>query len=214
MGAAAASDPELFDPAAEEIVRWASPVIYFRRSVTHDTELRGQQIKAGDKITVWYPSANRDEDIFDKPFDFDVGRDPNPHLGFGGRGPHFCLGSNLARLEIKAMFDELTRRVPDIDAQEPAARLRSNFINGIKHLPVKWTPAELVITDVHDAAAIAELSDRIIVFNVATTGYDDGRSLSCFLRDDDGELYAGLDGYTWGGYAMIEWLWVAEVEAR
>ena len=108
--------PELFDLAAEEIVRWASPVIYFRRSVTHDIELRGQQLKAGDKITVWYPSANRDEDVFERPFEFDVGRDPNPHIGFGGRGPHFCLGSNLARLEIKALFEELTRRIPDIEA--------------------------------------------------------------------------------------------------
>ena len=104
--------PELFDTAAEEIVRWASPVIYFRRSVTRDIELRGQQLKAGDKITVWYPSANRDEDKFERPFDFDIGRDPNPHLGFGGRGPHFCLGSNLARLEIKALYEELTAAFP------------------------------------------------------------------------------------------------------
>jgi len=131
-------NPDLFDTAAEEIVRWASPVIYFRRSVTQDTALRGQKIKAGDKITVWYPSANRDEDIFERPFDFDIGRNPNPHIGFGGRGPHFCLGSNLARLEIKALYDELTRRVPDIHSVEPPARLRSNFINGIKHLPVEW----------------------------------------------------------------------------
>lgn len=131
--------PELFDLAAEEIVRWASPVIYFRRSVTHDTELRGRQLKAGDKITVWYPSANRDADVFERPFEFDVGRDPNPHVGFGGRGPHFCLGSNLARLEIKALFEELTRRLPDIDATDSPARLRSNFIHGIKHLPVKWS---------------------------------------------------------------------------
>jgi cholest-4-en-3-one 26-monooxygenase len=132
-------NPELFDSAAEEIVRWASPVIYFRRSVTHDTELRGQQLKAGDKITVWYPSANRDDEVFERPFEFDVGRDPNPHLGFGGRGPHFCLGSNLARLEIKALFQELSRRIPDIAAVEPPARLRSNFIHGIKHLPVEWS---------------------------------------------------------------------------
>jgi cholest-4-en-3-one 26-monooxygenase len=80
------AQPELFDTAAEEIVRWASPVIYFRRSVTHNTELRGQQLKAGDKITVWYPSANRDDDIFDNPFEFDIGRDPNPHVGLGGPG--------------------------------------------------------------------------------------------------------------------------------
>ena len=131
--------PELFDLAAEEIVRWASPVIYFRRSVTRDVELRGHQLKAGDKITVWYPSANRDDDIFERPFDFDIGRDPNPHIGFGGRGPHFCLGSNLARLEIKALYEELTKRIPDIHGTEPASRLRSNFINGIKHLPVEWS---------------------------------------------------------------------------
>jgi cholest-4-en-3-one 26-monooxygenase len=131
--------PELFDKAAEEIVRWASPVIFFRRSVTHDVELRGRQLKAGDKITVWYPSANRDEDVFERPFDFDIGRDPNPHIGFGGRGPHFCLGSNLARLEMRALFEELTTRIPDIAGVEPPARLRSNFINGIKHLPVAWS---------------------------------------------------------------------------
>jgi cholest-4-en-3-one 26-monooxygenase len=133
-------DPSLLDSAAEEIVRWASPVIYFRRSVTRDTELRGHQMKAGDKITVWYPSANRDEDVFDAPFAFDVARDPNPHIGFGGRGPHFCLGSNLARLEIKVMFEELLRRVPDIAPAADPDRLRSNFINGIKHLPVTFTP--------------------------------------------------------------------------
>jgi len=131
--------PELLSSAADEIVRWASPVIYFRRNVTRDIEYKGHQLKLGDKITMWYPSANRDEDVFDKPFDFDIGRDPNPHLGFGGRGPHFCLGSNLARLEIKAIFDELTRRVPDIAAVDAPARLRSNFIHGIKHLPVKWS---------------------------------------------------------------------------
>ncbi len=140
-GGGCCEQPELADTAAEEIVRWASPVIYFRRSVTHDTELRGQQLEAGDKVTVWYPSANRDDDVFEKPFDFDIGRNPNPHVGFGGRGPHFCLGSNLARLEIKAIYDELTRRVPDIAAVDSPARLRSNFINGIKHLPVKWSPA-------------------------------------------------------------------------
>jgi cholest-4-en-3-one 26-monooxygenase len=135
------ANSDLFDSAAEEIVRWASPVIYFRRSVTHDTELRGHEIKAGDKMTIWYPSANRDEDVFDRPFDFDIGRNPNPHIGFGGRGPHICLGANLARVEIKAIFDELTRRMPDIAAAGSPARLRSNFIHGIKHLPVKWSPA-------------------------------------------------------------------------
>jgi cholest-4-en-3-one 26-monooxygenase len=134
-------DLSLLDTAAEEIVRWASPVIYFRRSLTHDAELRGHRMKTGDKITLWYPSANRDEDVFDRPFEFDIRRDPNPHIGFGGRGPHFCLGSNLARLEIKVIFEELARRVPDIAPADDPDRLRSNFINGIKHLPVTFSQA-------------------------------------------------------------------------
>ena len=130
-------DPSLCTPATEEIVRWASPVMYFRRNVTQDTEIRGQQIKAGEKVTIYYISANRDEDVFDDPFTFDIHRDPNPHIGFGGGGPHHCLGANLARLEIRVLFEELVQRAPNlVQAGEPE-RLRSNFINGIKHLPVK-----------------------------------------------------------------------------
>ena len=90
-------DPSRAQLAAEEVVRWASPVMYFRRNVTKDTELRGQEFKAGDKVSIWYISANRDEDVFDDPFTFDITRDPNEHVGFGGGGPHHCLGSNLAR---------------------------------------------------------------------------------------------------------------------
>ena len=123
--------------AVEEIVRWASPVIWMRRTATQDSTLGGRPVKAGDKLLLFYNSANRDEDVFDDPFRFDVRRDPNPHVGFGGPGPHFCLGAHLARREITVMFRELFRRVPNIDVTGEPDRLRSNFINGIKHLPVK-----------------------------------------------------------------------------
>jgi cholest-4-en-3-one 26-monooxygenase len=130
-------DPHgLIDMATEEILRWASPVMYFRRNVTHDTELRGHDIKAGDKVSIWYASANRDEDVFADPFRFDVQRDPNDHVAFGGGGPHFCLGASLARMEIRVLFEELATRVPKLEPLGPPDRLRSNFIGGIKHLPV------------------------------------------------------------------------------
>ena len=135
-----AADPTLLDSAVEEILRWATPVMYFRRTATADVELHGEHIAEGDAVTIWYMSANRDDAVFDDPFRFDVGRDPNPHTGhvaFGGGGPHFCLGANLARAEIKVVFEELARRVPEIEALGDADRLRSNFIGGIKHLPVR-----------------------------------------------------------------------------
>ena len=136
------ADPSgLIDSATEEILRWASPVMYFRRNVTKDTEIRGQEIKAGEKVAIYYVSANRDEDVFDDPFRFDIHRDPNPHVAFGGGGPHFCLGANLARMEIRLLFEELARRVPRIEALGDADRLRSNFIGGIKHLPVRLQTA-------------------------------------------------------------------------
>ena len=126
--------------AVEEIVRWASPVIYMRRRVTEPVELGGVPMTAGDKVTMWYCSANRDETKFADPWTFDVARNPNPHVGFGGGGAHFCLGANLARREISVVFDELRRRLPDLVATEEPSRLRSAFIHGIKHLPVAWTP--------------------------------------------------------------------------
>jgi cytochrome P450 len=126
--------------AVEEIVRWASPVIYMRRTLTRDFELSGTKMAAGDKATLWYCSANRDESKFADPWMFDVTRDPNPHLGFGGGGAHFCLGANLARREIRVMFEELNREIPDIVATEEPARLLSPFIHGIKTLPIAWTP--------------------------------------------------------------------------
>jgi hypothetical protein len=126
--------------AVEEIVRWASPVIYMRRTLTRDFELSGTHMAAGDKATLWYCSANRDESKFSDPWKFDVARDPNPHVGFGGGGAHFCLGANLARREIRVIFEELQREIPDVVVTEEPARLLSPFIHGIKTLPITWTP--------------------------------------------------------------------------
>ncbi|OLT14127.1 cytochrome [Actinomadura sp. CNU-125] len=127
--------------AVEEIVRVASPVVYMRRTLTRDHELAsGQRFAAGDKVLLCYWSANRDESVFDDPYRFDIARDPNPHVGFGAAGPHFCLGAHLARREITVVFRELFRRVPDIRASGEPARLRSSFINGIKRLPCEFTP--------------------------------------------------------------------------
>ena len=131
-------DPSLIPAAAEEIVRWVSPVNLFRRTATCDTELGGQRIAEGDKVVVFYPSANRDEAVFARPEEFDAGRDPNPHVGFGGGGPHFCLGKHLAVLELRVLLATLIDRMPDIKLDGQASRLRSNFINGIKHMPVRF----------------------------------------------------------------------------
>jgi methyl-branched lipid omega-hydroxylase len=125
--------------AVEEIVRWATPVIFMRRNLTRDVELHGIEMKAGDKVSMWYNSGNRDESKFDNPWLFDVTRDPNPHIGFGAGGAHFCLGANLARREIRVLFEELHRQIPDIVAVEEPAILHSAFIHGIKRLPVAWT---------------------------------------------------------------------------
>ena len=126
--------------AVEEIVRWASPVIYMRRTTTRDVEVSGVRIPAGDKVSMWYASANRDEEHFDNPWMFDVTRSPNHHVGFGGGGTHFCLGANLARREIAVIFEELRNRLPDITVTEEPSMLWSAFIHGIKRLPVRWTP--------------------------------------------------------------------------
>jgi cytochrome P450 len=127
--------------AVDEIVRWASPVIYMRRTVAEDTVLSGEELHPGDKVILFYNSANRDEDVFADPFTFDLRRQPNPHLGFGAAGPHFCLGAHLARREITVMFRELFDRLPDIEATGEPDRLRSSFINGIKHLNCSFTPS-------------------------------------------------------------------------
>jgi cytochrome P450 len=137
-----AEDVEGMSPTAvDEIVRWASPVIFMRRTVTQPTVLSGQAFEEGDKVILFYNSANRDEEVFEDPYRFDLGRHPNPHVGFGAPGPHFCLGAHLARREITVMYRELFRHLPDLVATSEPSRLRSNFINGIKHLPCAFTPA-------------------------------------------------------------------------
>jgi cytochrome P450 len=113
------SDPDAMRPAVEEIIRWASPVAYFARRATRDTEIRGVKIARGDRVTLWYPSANRDEDVFEDPFRFDIARTPNQHVAFGGGGAHFCLGANLARREIAILFEELLARTSAIEILEP-----------------------------------------------------------------------------------------------
>jgi len=134
------ADPSLLPTAADEILRWVTPVMHFRRTAERDVELGGQSIRRGDKVVIWYVSANRDEAAFPAADRFDVGRTPNDHLSFG-IGPHFCLGAALARLEIRIFFEELLRRFPDIAPAGPAVRMRGNHIAGIKHLPVRLTPA-------------------------------------------------------------------------
>jgi cytochrome P450 len=131
------SDPSLVPGAIEEMLRWYSPVIHFRRTARVDTELGGQKIAAGDKVVVYYPSANRDEDVFPDPDRFDITRTPNEHVAFGS-GPHFCLGASLARMELRVMFTELLARLPHMELDGPVERMQSSFINGIKHLPVRW----------------------------------------------------------------------------
>lgn len=131
--------PELLPTAVEEMLRWVSPVISFRRTATADTELRGQKIREGDKVVMFYISANRDEEVFPNADRFDVTRSPNEHIAFG-IGEHYCLGANLARLEIRVMFEELLRRMPDLELAGPPRRLRSNFLSGIKSMPVRFSP--------------------------------------------------------------------------
>lgn len=126
-------------PAIEEFVRWASPVMTFRRTARVDTEVGGQPIAAGEKVVMFYRSGNRDEAVFAEPERFDLSRTPNNHVGFGGGGAHFCLGSNLARTQMRALFQELLFRLPDLEVGEPEY-LAGNFINGIKRLPARFTP--------------------------------------------------------------------------
>ncbi len=129
-------EPGLLDLALEEIVRWTTPSVYKRRTATCDLELHGHKIRAGDKVTFWEMSANRDERVFAEPFRFDVGRDPNPHLGFG-QGVHYCLGANLARLEMRVMFEELFARYASFEITGPAVFTRENRLLGLKRLPVR-----------------------------------------------------------------------------
>ena len=130
-------DPGLIGTATEEILRWACPQIHFRRTATVDTEIRGVPVTAGDKVVTWYLSANFDEDQFPDPYVFDVGRHPNRHVTFGGGGPHLCLGNWLARLEVKVFVEELLARLVHVELAGDMERVRSNFINGIKRMPVR-----------------------------------------------------------------------------
>ncbi|MEU1200318.1 cytochrome P450 [Streptomyces sp. NPDC005813] len=134
-------DPSLIPTAVEEFLRWASPVYHFRRTATRDVELGGRQVKEGDKIVMWYASGNRDEQVFGNPYDFDVARENNDHVTFGKGSPHLCLGNLLARTEIRIMFEELIPRIADIRLAGDVPRVRSNFVNGIKKLPVEVTLA-------------------------------------------------------------------------
>jgi cholest-4-en-3-one 26-monooxygenase len=131
------ADPALLPSAIEEMLRWVTPVMHFRRTAMRDVEMRGQTIREGDKVVMFYPAANRDEEAFPNPEAFDVGRTPNDHLSFGV-GEHFCLGASLARLELRVFFEELLKRYPGIEQSGNVRRLRSNFINGYKELPVRF----------------------------------------------------------------------------
>jgi cytochrome P450 len=130
-------DPSLGKTAADEMLRWATPVHHFRRTATVDTELRGSMIRAGDKVTTWFTSGNRDEEVFEEPGTFDLRRSPNRHMAFGPGGIHHCMGAHLARMEIRITFEELLSRGVTLELDGPPERLRSNFFNGIKRMPVK-----------------------------------------------------------------------------
>ena len=132
-------DPSLLPVAIEEFVRWASPIVSEARTVTADTTLGGQQLREGDRVVIWVPSCNRDEDVFDEPFRYDVRRQPNRHLGFA-HGEHFCLGAHLARLTLKVELEELLARFSSFELAGEPVRVRSNFVGGLKHLPVRLTP--------------------------------------------------------------------------
>jgi cytochrome P450 len=131
--------PELIPGAVEEFLRWASPVYHFRRTATRDVELGGQQVHEGDKVVMWFASGNRDESVFDEPYRFDVTRTDIDHVTFGKGSPHLCLGNMLARMEIRLMFTELLPRLSSIELNGEVTRVRSNFVNGIKKLPVRVT---------------------------------------------------------------------------
>jgi cytochrome P450 len=135
------NDPNVMSSAVEEIVRWSSPVSYFARRATRDTKIGDVRIAEGQRVTLWYPSANRDEDVFEDPFRFDIHRHPNDHIAFGGGGPHFCLGANLARREIAILFEELLRRTRQIEVLEPPTYTSLGIYNPIlvapKNLPVR-----------------------------------------------------------------------------
>jgi cholest-4-en-3-one 26-monooxygenase len=133
-------DPSLWATAVDEMLRWGTSIHNFRRTATRDTEVHGQPIAEGDKLVMYYMSANRDEDVFADPFRFDVGRTPNDHVTFGGGGVHYCLGANLAKTQIKAIMRQLVDRLTDFEVTGPVPRLRSDFVNGVKSMPLRFSP--------------------------------------------------------------------------
>ncbi len=131
-------NPSLADSAVEKMLRYDPPVNYFRRAATRDTEVGRQKFREGDKVTLWYPAVNRDEDVFGDPERFDIRRNPNDPLAFG-IGEHHCLGANRARMELRIIFREILERLHDLELAGPARRLRSNSINGVKEMPVRFS---------------------------------------------------------------------------
>jgi cytochrome P450 len=134
------ADRSLMPGAIEEFVRWATPVMNFRRTTTREVEMHGTTIPAGQKVILFYTSGNRDERAFEDPWEFDITRSPNHHLGYGGGGPHYCLGASLARTQLDAIFSELFDQIPDIEAGELELYEGGSFIHGVKRLPAEWTP--------------------------------------------------------------------------
>ena len=136
-------DPGRIPTAVEELLRWVSPIKNMNRTATADSELRGEKVREGDRLLLLYPSGNRDEHVYELPNELDVERSPNPHVAFGGYGTHHCLGASLARLELRIMFEELTRRLPDLElaSDQPLPQRASNFITGIEAMPVRFTPS-------------------------------------------------------------------------
>lgn len=128
---------DIWDTAPDEIIRWATPALYFRRTATRDFDMHGKTVRAGDKVLYWWSSGNRDEAAFEDPFRVNLLRSPNPHVSFGQGGPHVCLGMHLARLEVRILFEELAKRIKSVEPNGPHKFLRSNFVGGIKELPVK-----------------------------------------------------------------------------
>ena len=178
-----ANNPDKLPTAVEELLRWASPVYHFRRTATRDVELHGQRIKEGDKVVMWFASGNRDEEVFADPYELDVTRYPNEHVAFGKGGPHNCLGNQLARMEIRLMFEALLPRLESIEVAGDVRRVRSNFVNGVKELPVrvrarrragaaaKRSPARTLVRE-HEAELLVEAVDRVAEDVVALTLVD------------------------------------------
>jgi cytochrome P450 family 142 subfamily A polypeptide 1 len=136
-------DPSQIPRAVEEMLRWVTPIVNMMRTCTRDVELRGHRLREGDRLLLLYPSANRDERVFEDPDRFDVARDPNPHVAFGGYGNHFCLGNALARLELRVLFEETLARLPDLAlaSEAPLPVRDANFVSGYESMPVRFTPA-------------------------------------------------------------------------